>query len=330
MRLGSVQAKKLFTPHVSLFILLLAFGLRLYRLDFQSIWWDEGHSILMASAPVAQIPTLPGMDVHPPGYFVALHGWMALAGRSEFALRYLSVVFSLLGVAMLIRFGRAMGGRGAGKMAGLLAALSPFYVAYAQEVRMYAMVTFFAAAGVWFLWRLVVRPDGRSKTLLAGYVLTTAASLYTHYFTLFLLAFENLAWLVWAGRRWRRGGLKPALRRWVVAQAGVGLLFGPQLLLAARQITAYANPNLQPPTLGYYLIHNWQAYTLGLTFDPARAQPYLWTLAALLLLAIIKLRISQSPISPLFFLPGWLVVPLAVYFAVLQRRPSYEPRYMML
>ena len=49
------------------FLLLMAFALRLYHLDFQSIWWDEGHSIEMASAPVMKIPTLPGMDVHPPG-----------------------------------------------------------------------------------------------------------------------------------------------------------------------------------------------------------------------------------------------------------------------
>jgi hypothetical protein len=37
---------------------------------------------------VAEIPTLPGMDVHPPGYFVLLQ-WMA-CGWSEYALRYLS------------------------------------------------------------------------------------------------------------------------------------------------------------------------------------------------------------------------------------------------
>ncbi|HXW00676.1 MAG TPA: hypothetical protein VEC93_19825, partial [Anaerolineae bacterium] len=59
-----------------LLILWLAFGLRLYHLDFQSIWWDEGHSIFVASQPISQIPTLPAMDVHPPAYFVLLHLWM--------------------------------------------------------------------------------------------------------------------------------------------------------------------------------------------------------------------------------------------------------------
>ncbi|RME49738.1 MAG: hypothetical protein D6796_04495 [Caldilineae bacterium] len=48
--------------------------------------------------------------------------------------------------------------------------------------------------------------------------------------------------------------------------------------------------------------------------------------------SIVNLQspISQSPISNLLFLLGWLAIPLAVYFVVLQKRPSYEPRYMML
>ena len=100
--------------YLTIIILLIAFALRVYRLDAQSIWWDEGHSIQMASAALTQIPTLPGMDVHPPGYFVFLHGWMALAGRSEFALRDLSVVFSMLTVALLIRFAQELAGRRAG------------------------------------------------------------------------------------------------------------------------------------------------------------------------------------------------------------------------
>ena len=65
-------------------LLLLAFALRLYQLDIQSIWWDEGHSIEMASAAIVDIPTLPEMDVHPPGFFTTLHLWMTAVGKSKF------------------------------------------------------------------------------------------------------------------------------------------------------------------------------------------------------------------------------------------------------
>ncbi len=358
-------------------LILLVFVLRLYRLDFQSIWWDEGHSIQMASAPIAQIPTLPGMDVHPPGFFATLHIWMGLFGRSEFALRYLSVAFGVLMVALLIRFGRETGGKRMGLWAGSFAALSPFYVAYAQEVRMYAMVKFFATASVYFLWRLLfgtgkstqggrgaggqvgrgAGEQGRYVVVLLLYVFLTTLALYTHYFTLFLLAFENLVWLVWIfsarqstvnGQRSAVSGHLSFVTRhssfvlWAFSQAGILLFFAPQLFLAARQIGDYANPNLQPPGLLYYIVHNWQACTLGLTFDSANAQPYLWALVAILLLGLSLVirplsfansqtrKFANSQIRHSLFLTAWLIIPLTLYFIVLQQRPSYEPRYMML
>ena len=92
-----------------LLLLLCAFALRLYRLDFQDIWWDEGRNIDVASRSLAVIATAKEMDIHPPLYFYTLHLWMLGAGRSEFAVRFLSVFFSLLTIPLFYRFGAAMG-----------------------------------------------------------------------------------------------------------------------------------------------------------------------------------------------------------------------------
>jgi mannosyltransferase len=350
-------------------ILLLAFFLRVYRLDAQSIWWDEGHSIQMASAALAQIPTLPGLDVHPPGYFALLHQWMTAAGRSEFALRYLSVVFSMLTVALLLSFGQELGGRRVGWVAGGLAALSPLYVTYAQEVRMYAVVTFFALASVYFQWRILTnwktgrledwrigrqhtgrlydhrvsfptsQPSNRPHDfwLVVAYLLATTASLYTHYFTIFLLLFENLAWLVSAlvprigrGTRWRRVGV------WLGTQLAILVLFFPQLRLALRQTIAYANPNLIPPGVREFISRSWVAFTIGTAVDPAISPLLAWILAGFLALAVLVLIVRaqrearDGQLETLVFLVGWFLVPLGAYFLVVQRRPSFEPRYMML
>ena len=349
--------------YLILAIFLSAFALRVYQLDAQSIWWDEGHSIQMASAPLAQIPTLPGMDVHPPGYFALLHQWMALGGRSEFALRYLSVVFSMLTVALLMRFGWELVGRRLDRIGteaiaitGGLAALSPLYVTYAQEVRMYAVVTFFALASVYFQWRIVVdwkagklnywkagelanqppREHGRFW-LIIGYVLATVASLYIHYFTIFLLLFENVVWLVWA--LVPRRGAGPRRERvvvWLGTQLIIVFLFSLQLPVALRQTVAYANPNLNPPGVGDFFSRSWAAYTVGTAVGPVASGWLAWALAAILSL-IVLFQIVRSwrrggvdELGTVALLLGWLLIPLAVYFLVLQRRPSFEPRYMML
>lgn len=334
-------------------VLWLAYGLRLYRLDMQSIWWDEGHSIFVAQHPISQIPTLPAMDVHPPAYFALLHLWLGLTGQSEFAMRYLSVLFSILAVALLWKFTTNLArglfpvvARGyAAPFAALLAAVSPLYVAYAQEVRGYAMITFLALASTFLLWKILFAPAYRQWTTIVGYVAVTAACLYTHYFTIFLLLFQNLAWLVWAvtGRDKEPGQRLPLhpgrAGLWVATQAGILLLFIPQLLLAVRQITGYTNPNLVPPAITGFISRSWQAYTVGLTINPVPARWGMAIIAALLLGGWVGLFIrgSQMPVQTrrflrvnFIFLGMWLLLPLALYFVVLQRQPSFEPRYMML
>jgi 4-amino-4-deoxy-L-arabinose transferase-like glycosyltransferase len=338
-----------------LLILWLAFGLRLYHLDFQSIWWDEGHSIFVASQPITQIPTLPAMDVHPPAYFILLHLWLALAGQSEFALRFLSVVFSLLTVALLYRFAHTISYSRSHPCppapllpcspASLLAALSPLYVAYAQEVRSYAMITFLALASTFALWHIIFSdrrpPTTDHRWFIVAYILLGAACLYTHYFTIFLLLFYNLAWLVWVFRKNRTA----RFITWIVSQGGILLLFAPQLLLALRQITSYSNPNLTPPSLSDFILRSWQAYTVGLTLDP---QPAAWGMSIIAIILVFTLvfqlrQIWSQPSNPpprhpaIFHLPsstlfllGWFLIPLAAFFLVLQRQPSFEPRYLIL
>jgi len=288
---------------------------------------------------------------------------MAVVGWSEFALRYLSLVFSTLTVALLMRFGRELAGWRVGWAVGALAAASPLYVAYAQEVRMYALVTFFALGSVYFQWRILTRwkagsqessrtdpASGHASTLplfyssilpsfqlLVAYVLATAASLYTHYFTVFLLLFENLVWLVWvAVPRIRAGSRRRRMGVWVGTQVAILILFLPQLRLALRQTIAYANPNLYPPRASEFIIRSWTVFTIGTAVDTGIAPPLGWILAVILGLAVLfQLARGQRGkwdrrMATTVFLAAWFLVPLAAYFLVLQRRPSLEPRYMML
>lgn len=323
-----------------LLILWLAFGLRLYRLEAQSIWWDEGHSIFVAAHPLTEIPTLPAMDVHPPAYFALLHVWIALTGQSEFALRYLSVIFSLLSLALLWRFAASCHSSGA-ILTTLFAALSPMSVAYAQEVRSYAMITFLALVSTYLQWRLLFagrRLDSPPQrgVLLTLYIMAATASLYTHYFTFFVLLFQNLIWLLWLLRshfinRYPRQTTGPQAGLWLASQLSILLLFSPQFFLAWRQVTHYTNPNLTPPAILNFLSRSWQAYTVGLTIDPT---PAYWgmslILAGLALGWLVHLIAAPERYAwPLALLSLWLMVPLLAYFFVLQRQPSFEPRYLI-
>ncbi|NIO68259.1 MAG: hypothetical protein GTN71_04195, partial [Anaerolineae bacterium] len=329
---------------IILLILLCAFALRLYRLDFQDIWWDEGRNIDVASRSLAVIATAKEMDIHPPLYFYTLHLWMLGAGRSEFAVRFLSVFFSLLTIPLFYRFGAAISQISNpksqipnGLLAATVAAFAPFYVSEAQETRMYTMAIFLTTASAYFLYR-AWREGGR--LLWAGYVLTSALSIYTHYSAGFILIAENaFLGLIVLVTAWRQGEWLRILRGWVLSQLGIALLYLPQVRITLRQIVAYENPTMGVPDLPSFLVQVWQGFSLGPAAELIQATPFL---AGIALILILGLAVGLAPIAirrlrpegldpiPLILLCLWLALPLLLYFYVLRDRPFFHPRYIML
>lgn len=200
---------------VLVLILVLAAALRAFHLGAESVWLDEAASIQIASDPAVDVLSDAAQDVHPPLYYLTLHAWMRVFGDSEAAVRWLSVVISLLAVVAIARAAAFWFGREAAIVAALLAAISPLAIAFAQEGRMYALLSLLATLSVDEFLRLVKTGARRAWI---GYVAATAAMLYTHAYAGFVVAGEAL-WLVGVivgsraerAQAWRRGGLAISL-----------------------------------------------------------------------------------------------------------------------
>ncbi len=146
-------------------ILLVALFLRVYRLGEQSLWYDEAVTAQVASQGMAELTRWTADDIQPPLYYYVVAGWTRLAGRGEWALRFPSAFFGTLTVALLWALARRLfGGERAGQtaslVAALLAALSPLYVYYAQEARMYTLLTFLGLLSGYALLRATERDAG--------------------------------------------------------------------------------------------------------------------------------------------------------------------------
>ena len=150
-------------------ILLLAFALRVYRLDSQSLWYDEAVTAQVASQGIGELTRWTADDIQPPLYYYVAAGWLRVAGRGEWALRFPSAFFGALTVplmwAVALRlFGRGRRGRVVALAAALLTALSPLYVYYAQEARMYTLLTFLGLlAGYALLQSDDAKDEGRRR-----------------------------------------------------------------------------------------------------------------------------------------------------------------------
>jgi 4-amino-4-deoxy-L-arabinose transferase-like glycosyltransferase len=162
----------------------IAFALRIHALTRQSLWPDEVYNVVAARWPLAETWTRLVGD-HVPLYTVLLGGWEAVAGDSELALRFLSVIAGMLIVALGAVLARRLLGPAAGFVAAALLVISPFQLYYAQEVVTYSLLGVLALASSWVFLRWMDDPPWR-VVILQGALY--AALAYTHYVGVFVPA----------------------------------------------------------------------------------------------------------------------------------------------
>jgi 4-amino-4-deoxy-L-arabinose transferase-like glycosyltransferase len=335
--LPSMDTKRLSRLGLVLLLLLLAFSLRLHRLSFQPLWGDEGWSFYFASMSLGDMVRLTAVDIHPPLYYALLGGWLQVAGSTPEAARFLSVVVGTLLAALAYRTAARLFDRTAGLATAAVVTLAPFAVYYSQEARMYGLVTLLSLASVYFFSRRTA--DGQWQTKhFWGYVLTTAAALYTMYYAAFVPLFEALYVLLVAG--WRRRARAPrpySLRRFFYAIATIALLYLPWVAYAGTKLVAYvqskrAVEGYTPLDLASFVTAHLAAFSLG-HFSKV---PHSLAWAAVLFMPVVLLGLVYRKSSPSGRAHGslyrgallalYLLVPLLCGYLVNQVYP-FTPRY---
>jgi uncharacterized membrane protein len=208
-------------------IVLLALALRLYHLDHQSLWRDEVDTLRFATRPLSDLARKliePGENG--PLYFVALRSWLAVAGPTEFALRFPSVMSGTLAVPAIYILAKRLAGAHAALLAALLAATAPYLVWYGQEAKMYAALTLLVPLSLW--WTTEAARRGGLWRWAALYAITSLA-LYTHILAVLVVPVQAL-WL--ALRPTQRAGW----RRWAPVGVYLTALILPYLPLARWQV----------------------------------------------------------------------------------------------
>lgn len=303
-------------------IILLAAALRFQGLGAQSLWNDEGASVVMAHRTLPEIAIHAAADIHPPGYYALLSGWVLLTGDSELALRMLSALESVLTVALVYALGRRLFGVGAGESAALLLAGNSFAIYYAQEARMYAQLALLSAAGMWalLLWlsaenhspqrtqrkNLKIFVPSAAKYL-AALALINAAGLYTQYAYPFSMVAQGAIFLGW----WLRRRDGRTLGLYVAANLGTLILFAPWAGTAIRQVMAWPNTGMgaDPVQAVGTLIFGWTAAGQGIGWAA-------WIGAAALAISIfgmvVRIRHAVSLSIPIL----WAILPVGAFLAL--------------
>lgn len=342
-------------------ILMVAHLLRNYRLGAQNVWWDEALAIWAVRKPLLETTLWTAGDVHPPLYFWLLWPWVRLAGQTEFAARYLTVLPGVLAVAVAFSLGRRValaqsptGRNTVGVLAAGLVAIARFQVWWSQEMRMYMLAGLLGLLSLYCTLRLAPlehppsRPpltrllgtnnehhagrkaseQTRHRYLWLGYAFSATAALYTIYLAgLFLVATNAFSVLAAFRRRaWRWLG------QWAVAQAVVLALIAPWLALAVGRMRNWSVVT-EPASLAF-VGQLWSVLvTMGISTHVERyLVPALVVLIVCLAGAILAWREGDGFPA---LLPGlFLVLTPLVVWAITQPRslfytPRVEARYLL-
>jgi len=243
--------QKVFTRNYLLLLAIVLVGLflRVYNLGANNLWLDEAIAVYIAKLGLSQFAQAqPAIELNPPLYFVILHYWAILFGDSEFAVRFLSVVFGVLAIPMIYVVGRQLFDEEAGLVGALILALSSFNVQFSQEARMYSLMLLLTLLSMFFFARFLRKSN---LSISGGYILVTTLLLYTHVFGLFVVVAQNI--YVLALLFLRRENPFP-LRRWIAFQAIILALFAPWIRILISHISTVQGGFWVPlPTLGTFL-----------------------------------------------------------------------------
>lgn len=342
-------------------ILLVAFALRMFRLDYFSLRGDEAFTVLFVQKPLAQMwqETLT-VEPNPPLLYFALRGWTALAGDGEFAARFFPAFFGMLCVPLIYRLSREIfSQRAVGLLAAFLVAINPYQIWHSQDVRNYTLWPALSLMALIFFWQWYARRAGskhfagspvsgiksflQDVSPLGYFVLAELAALYAHYYEAFILLALNVfvfATLLFdavsaakpnetagarSGERARQR-VSPLLE-WVAAQFVLAVLYLPYPLILSNRVSAYGEGSgRQGVALWDMARETFSAFVLGDTLA-AEWRMWLWIPLALVALAGLVYLFTRDWRRGLFF-ALYAGIPTVAVFALNTVRPLYLERYL--
>ncbi|GAC1445803.1 MAG: hypothetical protein NVSMB52_08410 [Chloroflexota bacterium] len=322
-----IALPKVFVP---LALGVIALLLRTHALDHESLWLDEGYTLLFSQLPFDRLITVGGAHEHPPLYYSLVHFLLKLHS-SYLVPRILSAVFGALSVVVLYYLGARLFGRAAGIISAVLLAVSPFQIWYSQDGRGYELAGLLVLVSYLCLFGAL---DTRRPRKWLLYIVFTSLSLYTEYTTALVLLPQALLLI-----RARRVGCVPHL---LLSWLAVCVAFLPWIGVLATDVATIAGDYwIPPPTPGVVAKTILEfvgivtpcpsppcnGHELGLPLLPGHELVAAAVVLFLVLVISVAAAYRQGLGTGTILL--WLVLPFVVILSLVNQRSLYLDRVFL-
>lgn len=249
---------------ISALALVIAGGLflRLYELNREGLWLDEGGSVMKTEAGLKEFIKGVQPYISPPLYYLCLGGWVKVFGDTEVSVRFPSLIFGTISIFFLYLIGKTIYDELTGLIASFIFSLSPFAIYFSQEARMYSLLLFLSLVSMYYFIKLVgekntLKQNGnRQRIFYIIYIISSILLLYTHNLGISPLIAQNIFVLILFLKTGRLGGIR--LKNWIILQLILLLAFLPWITVVIEQLIGIQGNYWSPPvslrTLGDTLL----------------------------------------------------------------------------
>lgn len=207
----SIKAEQKKVGIILVFILILGAVLLLYQLGQKSFWISEMDSLNKARANLKFILKTVHMS---PFYHFLLHFWTKISLKESFV-RLPSVVFALFSILLLFKLGKTLFNYKIGLLSSFFLAISPMFILYAREARMYSLLVLLSLFSISFFVKLL---EKNKIIYWLGYLSSTLLGVFTHASIFFIIGFQNI-FILFERRRYRE-----IVKRWWLIQSLIIIL----------------------------------------------------------------------------------------------------------
>lgn len=132
-------------------VLFVGTILRLRNITTSEFWYDEAYTGILMKLPFKEFWQLATNDPTPPLYYLITRVWTSVLGIGDFQLRLLSTIFGVLTILFVYLTSRKALNKEAAVISSIVIALSPFFIEYSQEARVYSLYGLVSIMTIYFL-----------------------------------------------------------------------------------------------------------------------------------------------------------------------------------
>lgn len=154
---------------------------------------DEPFTLFRAQKDYLELINDLAKNNHPPFFESIMWVWLRIVGYKVVLLRLVPLVFSSLAAAMLFKLGQRYFSFFAGLLAALLFTFSRMHIYFSHEIRSYPLLALLSIVSIYIYLKRNNQNDGESSnSWWWSLALVNLLLLYTHYFSVFLIAAQGI------------------------------------------------------------------------------------------------------------------------------------------